>query len=109
MDVPFRCGVPRAEVLTDRHPHWETGMFLKTHRGRKANVLRALSYFDGVHFAARGRAPALFSTALEDQACPPSTAFATFNAWAHTDKAIKVYDFNDRQGGGPYQDAEQVR
>ncbi|MGW0769935.1 acetylxylan esterase [Streptomyces sp. NPDC002676] len=108
-DVPFLCDFPRAATLTDRHPYREIGMFLKTHRGRSAEVLRTLSYFDGVHFAARGRAPALFSAALEDQTCPPSTVFAAFNAWAHGVKAIEVYDFNDHEGGGPVQEAEKVR
>ncbi|MFF7098954.1 MULTISPECIES: acetylxylan esterase [Streptomyces] len=101
-DVPFLCDFPRAVTLTDRRPYREIGAYLSTHRGRTAHVLRTLSYFDGVHFAARGRAPALFSAALEDQTCPPSTVFAAFNAWAHDEKAIEVYDFNDHEGGGPY-------
>ncbi|MEV8086681.1 acetylxylan esterase [Streptomyces nigra] len=101
-DVPFLCDFPRAVTLTDRRPYREIGAYLSTHRGRTADVLRTLSYFDGVHFAARGRAPALFSAALEDQTCPPSTVFAAFNAWAHDEKAIEVYDFNDHEGGGPY-------
>ncbi|MGW0585989.1 acetylxylan esterase, partial [Streptomyces sp. NPDC002920] len=63
---------------------------------------------DAGHFASRGRAPALFSAALEDQTCPPSTVFAAFNAWAAQDKAIEVYDFNDHEGGGPYQEAAKV-
>ncbi|MFF5403257.1 acetylxylan esterase [Streptomyces misionensis] len=108
-DVPFLCDFPRAVTLTDRHPYREVGLFLKTHRGRAAEVLRTLSYFDGTHFAARGRMPALFSTALEDETCPPSTVFAAFNAWAHEDKAIEVYEFNDHEGGGPYQEAAKLR
>jgi cephalosporin-C deacetylase len=108
-DVPFLCDFPRATTLTDRHPYREIGLFLKTHRGRSADVLRTLSYFDAVHFAARGRAPALFSAALEDQTCPPSTVFAAFNAWAHEDKAIEVYDFNDHEGGGPFHDVAKMR
>ncbi|GGP45905.1 acetylxylan esterase [Streptomyces variabilis] len=108
-DVPFLCDFPRATTLTDRNPYREIGSFLKTHRGRAADVRRTLSYFDGVHFAARGTAPALFSAALEDQTCPPSTVFAAFNAWAHEDKTIEVYDFNDHEGGGPYQEAAQLR
>ncbi|MGW0821695.1 acetylxylan esterase [Streptomyces sp. NPDC002845] len=107
-DVPFLCDFPRATVLTDRDPYREIGNFLKTHRGRTEQVLRTLSYFDGVHFAARGRAPALFSAALEDQTCPPSTVFAAFNAWGHDNKHIEVYDFNDHEGGGPYQQAAQL-
>ncbi|MDX2590757.1 MULTISPECIES: acetylxylan esterase [Streptomyces] len=108
-DVPFLCDFPRAVTVTDRHPYREIGLFLKTHRGRAADVLRVLSYFDGVHFAARGRAPALFSAALEDQTCPPSTVFAAFNAWAHADKAIEVYEFNDHEGGGPFQEERKLR
>ncbi|MCZ9337600.1 acetylxylan esterase, partial [Streptomyces sp. TRM76130] len=108
-DVPFLCDFPRATTLTDRHPYREIGLYLKTHRGRAQDVQRTLSYFDGVHFAARGRAPALFSAALEDQTCPPSTVFAAFNAWAHEDKDIEVYEFNDHEGGGPFQQAARVR
>ncbi|OIJ94064.1 acetylxylan esterase [Streptomyces monashensis] len=108
-DVPFLCDFPRATTLTDRHPYREIGQFLKTHRGRSAEVQRTLSYFDAVHFATRGRAPALFSAALEDQTCPPSTVFAAFNAWAQEDKSIEVYDFNDHEGGGPFHEAAKVR
>ncbi|MFE2042049.1 acetylxylan esterase [Streptomyces sp. NPDC059477] len=108
-NVPFLCDFPRATTLTDRHPYREIALWLKTHRGRTQDVLRTLSYFDGVHFAARGRSPALFSAALEDQTCPPSTVFAAFNAWAHDDKAIEVYEFNDHEGGGPYQEAVTMR
>ncbi|MEU5293895.1 acetylxylan esterase [Streptomyces umbrinus] len=107
-DVPFLCDYPRATTLTDRDPYREIGNYLKTHRGRTEQVLRTLSYFDGVHFASRGSAPALFSAALEDQTCPPSTVFAAFNAWGHDDKAIEVYDFNDHEGGGPFQEAVKL-
>ncbi|MCZ4511104.1 acetylxylan esterase [Streptomyces sp. ActVer] len=107
-DVPFLCDYPRATTLTDRDPYREIGNYLKTHRGRTEQVLRTLSYFDGVHFATRGSAPALFSAALEDQTCPPSTVFAAFNAWGHDDKAIEVYDFNDHEGGGPFQEAVKL-
>ncbi|TXS51622.1 acetylxylan esterase [Streptomyces sp. t39] len=108
VDVPFLCDFPRATTLTDRRPYREIGDYLKAHRGRTGQVLETLSYFDGVHFAARATAPALFSTALEDRTCPPSTVFAAYNAWAHADKQIEVYDFNDHEGGGPDQDAAAV-
>ncbi|MEU6281690.1 acetylxylan esterase [Streptomyces sp. NPDC047028] len=108
-DVPFLCDFPRATTLTDRPPYREIGLFLKTHHGHTAEVLRTLSYFDGVHFAARGRAPALFSAGGEDQTCPPSTVFAAYNAWAHEDKTIELYDFNDHEGGGPFHEAVKLR
>ncbi|AJE87527.1 acetyl xylan esterase [Streptomyces albus] len=107
-DVPFLCDFPRAATLTDRLPYREIGQFLKARRADRETVFRTLSYFDGVHFAARGRAPALFSTGLEDMTCPPSTVFAAFNAYAGEDKTIEVYPFNDHEGGGPYQQLAQL-
>ncbi|MFD7712872.1 acetylxylan esterase [Streptomyces sp. NPDC059785] len=108
-DVPFLCDFPRATTLTDRNPYREIGNYLKTHRGRTERVMRTLSYFDGVHFAARGRAPALFSVGLEDLTCPPSTVYGAFNVWGHEDRTIEVYDFNDHEGGGPYQEQARLR
>ncbi len=107
-DVPFLCDFPRGTTVTDRNPYREIALYLKTHRGRAEDVLRTLSYFDGVHFASRGRAPAFFSAALEDQTCPPSTVFAAYNAWAHDEKAIEVYEFNDHEGGGPFHEVAKL-
>ncbi|KUH40247.1 MULTISPECIES: acetylxylan esterase [Streptomyces] len=108
-DVPFLCDFPRATTITDRNPYREIGVYLKTYRGRVEQVARTLAYFDGVHFAARATAPALFSAALEDLTCPPSTVFAAFNAYAHADKKIEVYAFNDHEGGESYQQAARLR
>jgi cephalosporin-C deacetylase len=108
-DVPFLCDFRRAVRVCDLPPYREIAWYLKTHRGQDEEVFRTLSYFDCVHFAARGRAPALFSTALEDQVCPPSTVFAAFNAYAGEEKHIEVYTFNDHEGGGPFQQAAQLR
>lgn len=62
-----------------------------------------------MHFAARCRAPALFSVALQDTTCPPSTVFAAYNAYAGRTKEIEIYDFNDHEGGGSVQQAAQLR
>lgn len=107
-DVPFLCDFPRATTLTDRDPYREVGRYLNTYRRRGEQVRRTLSYFDGVHFAARGRAPALFSAALEDQTCPPSTVFGAFNVYPHEDRTIEVYEFNGHEGGQAYQEEAQL-
>ncbi|AYA15407.1 acetylxylan esterase [Streptomyces alfalfae] len=108
-DVPFLCDFPRATTLTDRLPYQEIALYLKARRGGQERVFQTLSYFDCVHFAARGRAPALFSAALEDQTCPPSTVFAAHNVYAGSERSMEVYSFNDHEGGGPYQQAVQLR
>jgi cephalosporin-C deacetylase len=108
-DVPFLCHFRRAVGLSGKDPYREVARYLMTHRHRTDQVFHTLSYFDGVHFAARCRAPALFSTALEDEVCPPSTVFAAFNAYAGEDRRIEVYDFNGHDGGGPFQEQALLR
>lgn len=104
-NVPFLCHFERAVGLTDNQPYAEIRDYLRIHRDRVDQTFDTLSYVDGANFALRATAPALFSTALEDQTCPPSTVFAAFNRYgapgsaAETDKEIVVYPFNDHEGG----------
>lgn len=102
-DVPFLCHFERAIGLTDRDPYHEVARYLSVRRGAAERVFTTLSYFDGANFATRISAPALFSVALHDQTCPPSTVYAAFNRVPVADKRIEVYDFNDHEGGGAYQ------
>ncbi|MEV3860371.1 acetylxylan esterase [Streptomyces sp. NPDC050095] len=108
-DVPFLCHFGRAATLTERHPYREIALYLKAHIGEDERVFRTLSYFDGMNFAARATAPGLFSAALEDLTCPPSTVFAAYNHWAGAERSMEVYAFNDHEGGGPFQQAVQLR
>ncbi|QEO14416.1 acetylxylan esterase [Agromyces intestinalis] len=98
-DVPFLCNFERAVGLTDRDPYQEIVRYLSVHRDAAEQVFRTLSYFDGVNFAKRASAPALFSDALMDATCPPSTVYAARNAWAGGDADIVDYAFNDHEGG----------
>ncbi|AEE47391.1 acetylxylan esterase [Cellulomonas fimi] len=101
--APFLCHVERALALTDADPYAEVVRYLAVHRGHEAQVLRTLSYLDGVHLVRRARAAALFGTGLRDTVCPPSTAFAAFHAYADDDpsvpREIAVYPFNHHEGG----------
>jgi cephalosporin-C deacetylase len=101
-DVPFLCHFERAIGMTDRDPYQEVSRYLSVRRGATESVFSTLSYFDGANFAKRVTAPSLFSAALHDLTCPPSTVFAAFNRVPVADKAIDVYDFNDHEGGGGY-------
>lgn len=98
-DVPFMCHFSRAITMTDSMPYAEIANYLKIHRKSKERVLKTLSYFDCVSLAARIKAPTLFSVALMDQVCPPSTIFAAFNGMS-AEKEIAVYEFNQHEGGG---------
>lgn len=107
-DVPFLCHFSRAVTITDEMPYHEIALFLKAHREKVDVVFNTLAYFDCMHFAARATAPALFSTALMDPICPPSTVFAAYNHYSQ-EKDIKVYPFNLHDGGGSHHDLEKLK
>jgi len=108
-DVPFLCDFRRSVELTPDDPFTEITRYLAVHRNRVEQVFQTLSYFDGVAFARRAAAPALFSVALMDTIVLPSTVYAAFNHYAARDKAIEVYPFNGHEGGQMHQWVRQVR
>lgn len=97
-DVPFMCHWRRATEITDNEPYFEIVRYLKIHRGEDDQVFRTLSYFDGVNFAARAKAPAIFSVGMMDVTCPPSTVYAAYNHYAGP-KEMVVYPFNGHENG----------
>ena len=107
-DVPFLCNFRRATDLVDTKPYAEITEYLTAHRDASDDVFRTLSYFDGMNFASRARARAVFSVGLADTTCPPSTVYAAFNHYAGP-KEIVVYRYNNHEGGGPAQRDLQVK
>jgi cephalosporin-C deacetylase len=108
VDVPFLSHYRRALQITDASPFAELKTFLISRRGQEEQVFRTLSYFDATNFAARATAPTLFSVALCDAVCPPSTVYAAFNHYAGAQKDIAVYPYNGHEGGGPVQQQRQL-
>ncbi len=107
-DVPFLCHYRRATELVDTMPYREISQFCLVHRDKVETVFKTLSYFDGLNFAARAKANALFSVGLMDQTCPPSTIFAAFNHYAGP-KQIRVWAYNQHEGGGSFQTIEKIK
>ena len=107
-DVPYLCHYRRATEITNAMPYEEISKFLQIHRDKVETVFNTLSYFDGLNFAARARAKALFSVGLMDEICPPSTIFAAYNHYT-AEKQMEVYTYNHHEGGGPYHDIAQLR
>ena len=100
-DVPFLCHFRRAITFNNTMPYHEIVTYLVRYRDHEAAVLETLSYFDGVILAKRASMPALFSVALMDETCIPSTVFAAHNAW-HGAASIEVYPYNGHEGGGEH-------
>ena len=106
-DVPFLCDFPRATQVAMKDPYLEIVRYLAVHRDHDDAALATLAYFDGAVLARRASAPALFSVALMDEICPPSTVYAAFNAYGGV-KEIITYPYNDHEGGEAFHELRQV-
>ena len=106
-NVPFLCHFRRATEVAYDAPYEEITSYCRVHRDRVETVFTTLSYFDGVSFAARSTADALFSVGLMDNVCPPSTVYSAYNHWTGP-KQIRVYPYNRHEGGEAFQAREQV-
>lgn len=114
-DVPFMSHFRRCVGMAQATPYEELVRYLAVFRDRVDTVFTTLSYFDAVLLGRRAAVPALFSTALLDTTCPPSSVFAARNWWgarsgeeAPPRPRIEVYPFNTHEGGGAYQWLKQV-
>lgn len=107
VDVPFLCHFGRGVELADQDPYQEIVRYLAVHRDKVDAVFATLAYVDGVHHAARARCPALFSAALRDDVCPPSTVFAAYHAWGGPAQIV-TYPYNSHEGGQAHQQRRQL-
>jgi cephalosporin-C deacetylase len=107
-DVPFLSDFPRSTTLVDTDPYGEIVRYLKAHRDHTERAYRTLAYFDAAILGRRANAPALFSVALMDLICPPSTVYAAFNHYGGP-KEIREYPFNDHEGGQGFHDVVKMR
>jgi cephalosporin-C deacetylase len=106
-DVPFLCDFRRAASVAQTDPYLELVRYLAAHRDRVEETFATLSYFDAAVLGRRAVAPSLWSVALMDLTCPPSTVFAAYNCYGGP-KEIEVYEFNDHEGGDAFQRTRQL-
>ncbi len=106
-DVPFLCHVERAVEITDAFPYQELRLWLRMHPDDVEQALATVALFDGVTFAQRATAPALFSVGLMDDVCPPSTVFAAHNHYAGPAR-MQVWPYSGHEGGGAAQALHQL-
>lgn len=106
-DVPFLCDFRRSTRVAMTNPYLEIVRYLASHRDHEDAAFATLSYFDGAVLARRASAPALFSVALMDETCPPSTVYAAFNAYGGS-KEIVTYPYNDHEGGEAFHKVRQA-
>lgn len=107
-DVPYLAHFRRAIEIADRDPYLEIQRYLTIHRDKIDQVFDTLSYFDGLNFAARLKAQAYYSAGYMDNICPASTVYASYN-YVTTEKDIKLYYYNNHEGGGTDHLVEKIR
>ena len=112
-DVPFLCQFRRASEITAAYPYQEIVQFLKNQRSWESPSFCTLAYFDNLNLAPFAAAPSLFSVALMDDICPPSTVFSAFNAYGTARaptvrKEIRVYPYNGHEQGQQFQTTEKL-
>lgn len=93
----FAAGVPamcdHTGALAGRIAGWPK--FIPTKESPPpAAVVAAVGYYDGVNFAARTKAPGVFTVGFIDTTCPPTSVYAAYNA-LRAPKEI----FNDVRAG----------
>ncbi|AGL16795.1 acetylxylan esterase [Actinoplanes sp. N902-109] len=102
IDVPFLTHFRRASEITDAYPYRELADLFQRNRHLVEPAFATLGFFDGLHFASRGTAPALYSVALMDDVCPPSTVYAAFNRYGGR-KRLQVWPYNGHESGQTFQ------
>ncbi|WP_228985428.1 acetylxylan esterase, partial [Streptomyces sp. DH12] len=70
-------------------------------------ALRRPDVFHAALLGARATAPTLFSIAMMDAVCPPSTCFAAYHLYGGA-KDLRVYEFNGHEGGAGHHRREQL-
>jgi cephalosporin-C deacetylase len=105
--VPFLCDFPRATRITDAYPYREVADYLAVHREHVDRAHRTLAYFDAVNFARKATVPALFSAALMDAVCPPSTVYGAFNEYRGEHEML-LWEYNGHEGGGILDEAHAL-
>ena len=106
-DVPFLCHFRRGVDIAGAGPYLEIAEYLRVNRTRTSAAFRTLAYFDAAILGASADAPALFSIAMMDDVCPPSTGFAAYHRYGGA-KDLRVYEFNGHEGGAEHHQLEQL-
>ena len=106
-DVPFLSNFRRAVGLAGRDPYLEIARYLSVHRDYVKPAFDTLDYFDAINFVINAKSPALFSVALMDDICPPSTVYAAKNHYLGPVE-IERYDYNNHEGGAGFHWTKQI-
>ncbi len=98
-DVPYLTAMRDALALGSSYPYEEVRDYLRVQPGARERVLSCLDHFDTINFAARVTCPVLMSVGLNDDICPPHTAYALRKRLAGPVE-LHAYPDGAHEGGG---------
>ena len=97
--APYLVGFVDCIQLTHTYPYEEINDYLRLHPDSREDVLKSLSYFDGINFARGIECPIIINIGLQDNVCPPETGYAVFNAIRSPEKRLYPYDGHGHDAG----------
>ncbi len=97
--APYLTGYIDAIELTHTYPYEEINDYLRLHPESREDVKETLAYFDCINFADRITCPIIVNIGLQDNVCPPETAYAMFDRIASLDKRMYAYDQQGHSAG----------
>lgn len=88
VDIPYMCDYPRYFAIT----HWDEidNWFAESPEHTWQLMYKTLSYFDTKYLAHKINCPVLMGIGLQDDTCPPSTSFMTYNL-IESEKTFDIY------------------
>lgn len=78
--APYLTGFMDSANLTHSYPYEEMNEYLRLYPEREQQMRETVAYFDCLNLAAKVTAPLLIYAGMNDDVCPPETAFALARA-----------------------------
>ncbi len=97
--APYLTGFIDSIELTSAYPYEEINDYLRANPRSREAVERTLAYFDCINFADKITAPIIVNIGLQDNVCPPETAYALFERIGSEDKRLYAYDKQGHSAG----------
>lgn len=88
--APYLCGIMASPGWTHSYPYEEINEYLRVHPEHEPLLTETASYFDGLNFAPKVRAPIFVYLGMEDDVCPPETGFAVYRL-IESEKELHTY------------------
>lgn len=90
--APYLTGVVDAIDLTRTYPYEEINDYLRVHPESREAIARTWSYYDCLNLADRIHCPIIVYIGLQDDVCPPETAYPLMDQLVSSEKRLYAYD-----------------